>query len=88
MNTTTTTADTANDKRREDRLRRQLYKAGYRLMKGKGQPRYCGKGQCFRGETGYQITDVQIGGVVAGWSSSGDGFDLSLEEAEAWLHGA
>lgn len=56
------------NKKQEQKLRRQLNKAGYRL--------------CKRGD-GYMIVDVSINGIVAG-SNAGVGYELSLDDVADW----
>lgn len=63
----------------ENRLRRMLERRGYRLMRSRARdPRDLTFG-------GYQIVDVQTGGVVAGYGNANRGYSLDLDEVEAWL---
>jgi hypothetical protein len=64
---------------REDRLRRKLDRMGYRLMRSTARdPDSLTFG-------GYQITDIQHGGVVAGWGNAHRGYALDLDDVEAWI---
>jgi hypothetical protein len=66
------------EKVRENRLRRALDRQGYRLMKSPARdPRSLTFG-------GYQIVDIEHGGVVAGWGNANRGYALNLDEAERW----
>jgi len=64
---------------REDRLRRQLDRMGYKLMKSRARDQ--------RDITygGYQIVDIQTNGLSAGWGNANRGFALDLDEVEAWI---
>jgi hypothetical protein len=67
------------DKVREDRLRRMADRQGLRLMKSRARdPRDITFG-------GYQLTDIQTGGLVAGWGNAERGYALDLDEVEEWL---
>jgi hypothetical protein len=67
------------DKVRENRLRRMAERQGFLLLKSRARdPRDLTYG-------GYQITDMQHGGVVAGWGNAERGYALDLDAAEAWL---
>lgn len=67
------------DKVREDRFRRALDRRGLKLMKSRARD--------VRDITygGYQITDIQTGGVVAGWGNANRGYAFTLDDVEAWL---
>jgi hypothetical protein len=68
-----------SDKVRENTLRRQLDRLGYRLMKSSARdPNDLTYG-------GYQIVDVQINGLVAGWGNANRGFGFDLDDVEDWL---
>lgn len=68
-----------SDKVREDRFRRALDRRGLKLMKSRARD--------VRDITygGYQITDVQTGGVVAGWGNANRGYAFTLDDVETWL---
>jgi hypothetical protein len=66
---------------RENRLRRALYRQGYRLMKSRARdPRDLTYG-------GYQIVDPTTGGIAAGWGNANHGYGLDLDDAESWAKG-
>lgn len=68
-----------DEKVRENRLRRKLDRMGYRLMRSRARdPDDITYG-------GYQITDIEVGGVVAGYGNAGRGFAFDLEEVEEWI---
>lgn len=67
------------EKVRENRARRMARRQGYRVMKSRARdPRALEYG-------GYQIVDLDVGGVVAGFGNVGRGFAFSLEDVEEWL---
>ena len=68
--------DTARaTKARESRLRRSLAKDGYRLTK------------CRRGYGGYGVLDCDTRCIVLGLSADTRGYDVDLDEVEAWATG-
>jgi len=68
-----------DSKVRENRLRRKLDRMGYRLTKSRVRdPDALTYG-------GYQIEDIQTGGVVAGWGNANRGYALDLDEVEVWI---
>ena len=70
-------------KTRENRVRRQLARQGYRLHKSRGNGRVYSKGVCVGLNPddygGYMIVDAGTNGVMAG-----ERFDLSLEDVEGF----
>jgi hypothetical protein len=71
----------ANEKTRENRLRRALDRQGYRLLKSRARdPQSLTYG-------GYQIIDLQHGGVVAGSGNVDRGYALDLDDVERWSRG-
>lgn len=69
----------ANEKVRENLARRQLDRMGYKLEKSRARdPRDLTYG-------GYQITDLQNGGVSAGWGNANRGYAFDLDDVEAWI---
>jgi hypothetical protein len=68
------------EKVRENRLRRALDRQGYRLLKSRARdPRDLTYG-------GYQIVDIEVGGVVAGWGNANRGYSLDLDSVEEWTN--
>lgn len=60
-------------------MRRMLDRRGYRLLKSRSRdPDALTYG-------GYQIVDIQIGGVVAGWGNANRGYAMDLDDVEDWL---
>ena len=72
-------ADT--DKVRENRLRREVGRQGYVLVKSRARdPRDLTHG-------GYQIVHPAHGGLVAGWGNANRGYALDLDDVEEWTEG-
>jgi hypothetical protein len=70
---------TGEDKVAENQLRRKLDRMGYRLMKSRARdPDDLTFG-------GYQIVDVQINGLVAGFGNAGRGYSYSLDDVRGWV---
>jgi hypothetical protein len=67
------------EKTRENRLRRALDRRGYRLEKSRARDPYS------LTYGGYQIVDIHIGGLVAGWGNAERGYALDLDEVEKWV---
>jgi len=67
------------EKVREDRLRRQLDRMGYRLMKSRARDE--------RDITygGYQIVDASTNFLAGGWGNLNRGYALDLDGVEAWI---
>lgn len=64
---------------RENRLRRAADRQGYRLIKSRARdPRDLTYG-------GYQLVNIETGGVDAGFGNAGRGYAFDLDEVEAWL---
>jgi hypothetical protein len=73
-----TTPVTAAEKVLENRLRRQLQRMGYRLMKSRARDPY---DITF---AGYQVVDVR-NGLAAGHGNAGRGYALTLDGVEDWI---
>jgi nitrogenase subunit NifH len=70
---------TTAEKVRENRLRRKLDRMWYRLVKSRARdPDHLAFG-------GYQILNIETGGVEAGWGNAGRGYAMTLGEVEAWV---
>jgi hypothetical protein len=67
------------EKVRENLARRQLDRMGYKLMKSRARD---SRGLTFGG---YQIIDVEGGGVVAGYGNASRGYAYDLKDVEAWI---
>ena len=64
---------------REDRLRRKLDRMGYKLMKSRARdPDDITYG-------GYQIINLEHGGVDAGYGNANRGFAFDLDQVEEWI---
>lgn len=63
----------------ENRLRRQVDRMGYRLVKSRARDS--------RDITygGFQIVDLRTGGVVAGHTAIGRGYGLTLDDVKEWV---
>jgi hypothetical protein len=69
-----------NQKVRENRLRRMADRQGYRLEKSRARdPRDLTFG-------GYQLINIEIGGVDFGWGNANRGYAASLDEIEEYLN--
>lgn len=70
----------SEEKVRENRLRRVAHRQGFRLLKSRARdPRDI----TF---DGYQLVDLEIGGVVFGYGNASRGYAASLDEIEEWLN--
>jgi hypothetical protein len=74
-----TTPVTAAEKVLENRLRRQLQRMGYRLMKSRARDPY---DITF---AGYQVVDVRTNGLAAGHGNVGRGYALTLDGVQDWI---
>lgn len=69
----------SDEKVLENRLRRKLDRMGYRLMRSRARdPDDITFG-------GYQIVDIRINGLVAGFGNVNRGYSMSLDDVQAWL---
>lgn len=70
----------SEEKVRENRLRRMADRQGLRLLKSRARdPRDL----TFNG---YQLVDLEIGGIVFGHGNANRGYAASLDEVERWLN--
>jgi hypothetical protein len=74
-----TTPMTAAEKAFENRLRRQLQRMGYYLMKSRTRDPY----DITFG--GYQIVDIQTNGLVGGHGNAGRGYGFNLDDVQDWI---
>jgi hypothetical protein len=74
-----TTPMTGAEKVLENRLRRQLQRMGYHLMKSRARdPHDITFG-------GYQIVDIQTNGLVGGHGNAGRGYAMTLDDVLDWI---
>jgi hypothetical protein len=74
-----TTPVTAAEKVLENRLRRQLERMGYRLMKSRARDPY----DITFG--GYQVVNLRTDGLAAGHGNAGRGYALTLDGVQGWI---
>jgi hypothetical protein len=74
-----TTQVSAAEKVLENRLRRQLQRMGYYLMKSRARDPY----DITFG--GYQIVDNQTNGLVGGHGNAGHGYGFTLDDVQDWV---
>lgn len=72
----------STDKVRENRFRRELDRMGFQLMKSRARDVNA------LTYAGYQIADLQTGGLIAGSGNADRGYALDLDDVEAWIRDA
>jgi hypothetical protein len=74
-----TTPVTGAEKVLENRLRRQLQRMGYQLMKSRARDPY----DITFG--GYQIIDIRTNGLAGGHGNAGRGYAMTLDDVQDWI---
>ena len=73
------TSETGAEKVLENRLRRQLQRMGYRLMKSRARDPY----DITFG--GYQVVDIRTNGLSGGHGNAGRGYGFTLDDVLDWI---
>jgi hypothetical protein len=74
-----TTQASGAEKVLENRLRRQLLRMGYYLMKSRARDPY----DITFG--GYQIVDIRTNGLSGGHGNAGRGYGFTLDDVQDWI---
>lgn len=75
------TGPMAAEKVREDRLRRQLARMGFKLMRSRARDK---RDLTFGG---YQVVHMETNQLVVGMGNLNRGYSLNLDQVEAWTNG-